>query len=158
MKKILLTTAAVGVLGVSSIAGVGIASAYQGSGDHDSLISKIAEKFNLDASEVQQVFDEEHAAREAEMKQELKSKLDQAVSDGKLTQEQADQLFAKKQELADFRHTLADKTPEERREALKTKHQEFKQWAEDNGIDLSALKDYIGGGFGPGRGMRNNAL
>lgn len=158
MKKLLLTTAAIGALGVSSVAGVGIASAYQGSGRHDDLISKITAKFNLNQDEVQKIFDEERTTREDEMGQEIRSKLDQAVSEGKLTQAQSDQVFTKKQELIAFRHTLEDKTPGERREVLKEKQAELKQWGEDNGINLAGLTEYIGKGFGPGRGMRNNAL
>lgn len=93
------------------------------------------------------MFDEEHASREAEHQAAVKTKLDQAVKDGKITQAQEDQIIAKQKELETFKDTLKDKTPEERRTAMKAKMDEFKKWLDDNKISLRDL------GVGPGMGM-----
>jgi energy-converting hydrogenase A subunit M len=123
------------------------------------IVNAIAQKFNLNVSDVQQVFDEHResmkaqhqelsAERQAEMQKKFGERLAQAVSDGKLTQEQADKIMAKKAELQTQRQNLQNGTPEENRENAKTHMDELKQWATDNNIPLEYLQ--IGGG-GMGR-------
>ena len=78
------------------------------------------------------------------------------MTDGKITQAQADLITAKHAELKTFMESLKDKTAAERMEAMKTKMDELKQWAEDNDIPLQYL--HLGmkgphGKFGPRMGM-----
>ncbi len=110
------------------------------------LIDKLVTKFNLSRADVQQVFDEDRAAHEADRQVEMKARLDQAVKDGKLTQDQEDKLIAKQQEMKAYMETLKDKTEDERRTAMKAKMDEFKQWITDNNIP----SEY--GMFGRGHG------
>ncbi len=58
-----------------------------------SLVSAIAKKFNLKTADVQAVFDEQHKSMDATRTTEVKSKLTQLVSDGKLTQSQANAIL-----------------------------------------------------------------
>jgi hypothetical protein len=130
-----LAAGAITAIGIATVTGVGIVSAQTSTTTAgQGLASKIAQRFNLKEADVQSVIDEDHTAHQAERQVRVQQRLDQAVKDGKLTQPQADQLKAKLQELADFAATLKDKTPEERRAAMKSKMAEMKQWLQSSGI------------------------
>ncbi|MCC2631113.1 MAG: hypothetical protein K0S38_922, partial [Candidatus Paceibacter sp.] len=68
-----------------------------------SLVTAIATKFNLNAADVQVVFNEtmqaEHTERAAQMQQLQTTRLATAVREGKLTQAQADLITSKTAEL-----------------------------------------------------------
>lgn len=155
MKRSLMVAGAVATVGLSSLAGVGIASAYSGMHAQSDIAAKIAQKFNLNEGDVQKVLDEDRAAHEAEFEQKRQEQLNQAVKDGTLTQDQANQLTAKEKEMKDLATSLKDKTPEERRSAMKAKMDEFKKWIEDNKIPEAVLKVKMAGGAqGSGRDMK----
>lgn len=153
MKRALLASGAIATLGIAGLIGVGSVSAATNTpnGGMDTLVTKIAERFSLDKADVQKVFDEERAAREAEREQAAKDRLARAVTDGELTQEQADKVIAKQQEMRDFMSSLTDKTADERRTAMQTKRDELKQWAADNSIPQRYL--HLGAGHHGGRGF-----
>lgn len=134
-----MTALALGLAGI-----IGLSSAHADTGDRgSSLIDRLVTKFNLNRDEVQAVFDEEHTARMAEHEQEMEDRLAQAVTDGKLTQEQADLISSKFEEEKSFRESLKDLSEEQRREALKTHMDELKTWAEENDIPFGFL--HLGG-------------
>lgn len=153
IKKSLLVMGAVTGVGLATIAGVGAVSAATSS-PKDSLIDRIATKFNLNKEEVAQVFEEDREARHAQMQQKQEERLDKAVAEGKLTEEQKAKILAKLDELRQGHELWTDKLPEERREAKLELHQDLKKWAEDNDIPLEYLhfKMHIMHG-GPGRGF-----
>lgn len=144
-KPAVITSAIVGGA-MLSVMGLSAVSA-QGQGQSD-LVDKLAQKFNLNKSEVQKVFDEERAAHEAERKAKMKERLDQLVKDGKLTQDQANKIVAKFEENKTFRESLKDKSAEERKAAMEQHRTEMEQWAKDNGIDLKYIRPH-GGPGGP---------
>lgn len=113
------------------------------------LVNAIAQKFNLDPAAVQQVVDAQHIQMETQMHAqratEQKTKLDQAVKDGKITQAQEDLIITKQAEMQTFMESLKDKTPAEREAAMKTQKDALKTWATQNNIP----EQYIMG-FGPG--------
>ncbi|MFH1896024.1 MAG: hypothetical protein ABH814_00925 [bacterium] len=78
---------------------------------------------------------------QTQARQHQEERLQEAVTAGVITNEQADALQAKREEMR-TQH-------EQERQAHK---QEMQTWAEQNGIDLNALHEYMGKGFG--RGMR----
>lgn len=127
MKRKLPILAIAGTIGLVGLGGATAASAYSGSSD-SSLIDRLVEKFNLDKSEVEAVFDEVQTARETERQAEMSQQLQSAVDDGDITAEQKTAIEAKLKELQDARKT--------ERTALET-------WAEDNDIDMKYL---MGGG------------
>lgn len=96
------------------------------------MVQRLAERFNLNQDEVETVFDEERQGRQQEMKERREERLDQAVSDGVITEEQKTSIVNKWQEI------------ENEREAHR---QEMQAWFEEQGIDHDALMQY--GGFGP---------
>lgn len=127
------------------------------------IVDAIAQKFNLNASDVQAVFDEQkikmETQREQNRTQAETDKLSEAVANGKLTQIQADLIIAKRAELYaqnSFNINKEDrsqttKTKEEvkaeinaRQEEMKAKQETLKQWATDNNIPI----EYIQFGFG----------
>jgi len=128
---------------VSNIAG--------GENPMSNIVNIIATRFNLNPSDVQAVFDEQKvqmesqhrekiAEMEAQRQQEFTGRILQAVKDGKLTQDQADKIFAKKTEIEAQRS--------KNREEMKTQMESLKQWAADNNIPREYL---FFGGFGPDR-------
>lgn len=118
----------------------------------NSLVSAIASKFNLNVTDVQQVFDDQRAQMETERKQQAADRIKQAVTDSKLTQDQADKIIAKQAEVSAFMETLKDKTDTERDAAMKTEMDSLKQWATDNSIPMQYMM-FLGGHGGPGRGF-----
>ena len=138
IKKPLLVLGAVAGVSLASVAGAGAVSAATSS-TGDSLIDRIATKFNLDKEEVAQVFEEEREAKHADMQQKLEKRLDNAVKNGKLTEGQKAKIVAKFEELRERREQWKGKTPEERRDAMQKLHNELKRWAEDNDIPLEYL-------------------
>lgn len=116
------------------------------SNPRDTLVQKIADKFHLNKTDVQAVFDQNRQDMEAKHKEMLKAKLDQAVKDGKLTQDQETKLLAELKTLHDEKQ--ADNQAD-RHANRKEMHDKLEQWAKDNGIDLSQVMP----GPGPGMGM-----
>jgi len=121
------------------------------------IASAIAEKFNLNSSDVQAVIDETVAADRAEMGKNRPERVDplvQAVKNGKLTQAQADLITAKREEIKTSmesqKDTLKNMTQVEREAARKTQMDSLKQWATDNGIPEQYVLGF--GGMGDGHG------
>lgn len=145
------------VLGVGSMAAVAILALGGGSAavfaDTDSsgqgsLVERIATKFNLDESEVQAEF-------KAHGQERQEARLDEAVADGTITEDQKTLLMEKRAEMAESRPDFSDMNEEEAMAAREEHRTEMKAWAEENGIDLEALRPEGGqkhragmGGFG----------
>ena len=153
-KKILLTAAAVSILGVGSLASVA-----QAQGDGDNLVDKISQRFNVDKNEVQKVFDEERESRQADRQKGYEEMLNQAVKDGKLTQGQKEKVLAKhnelKQEMEQNREEMKGKSETEREQLREQRHEEMdkkraeiEQWEKDNGIPAGYLMPHKGEGHG----------
>jgi len=129
------------------------ASNSQGEKPMTALVSAIATKFNLNATEVQTVVDqvitEQRAAREAEHDQLFADRLTQAVTDKKLTQDQADKITAKHKEIQSNMANFSEMTGAERQAAQKDQFDSLKKWASDNNIPAQYLMPGIGKkGFG----------
>ncbi len=159
-KKIIIPVAALTIVGAGFITANSISA--QGGEQHDTLIQKIAEKFNLNQNEVEQVFNEareEHQAqRQQEMQQRMQERLNEAVANGTITQEQKELLETKHEEMRKEREANKESwqnmEPEERREAAEQRREAMENWAEENGIDLKALMPERGeGGPKMGKGM-----
>lgn len=154
IKKPLLIAGAVTSVGLASVVGVATAATNSSTDPQAGIVDKLSTTFNLDKNEVQKVFDQEHAEREAEMQKRIEDRLSQAVTDGKITEEQKQKILAKHAELKaamETEHeTLKDKTPEERRTFMEQKHEELKKWAEDNDIPKEFMRFGFVKGGGPG--------
>lgn len=146
---------AVGVTGLTGFTVANAATERNGSADHrTSLIQAVATKFNLKEADVQSVFNAQHEKMEAEREAEVKAKIAQLVSDGKITQAQADKIIAKRAELkAEHEAERAanpDMTREEMRAERSAHRTELEAWAKENGIDSDYLREVFSGPRGHG--------
>lgn len=141
-RTLIIAAGAVTVLGGLTLAGAGLASAANPNPESN-LADVLVSKFHLNKSEVQQVIDEHRRSRHDAMRQKLEQKaeqrLQQAVADGRISAAQKDQILAKLKELEAKHDALQDKSPEERRTAMKQEFQDLKTWAEANDIPLKYL-------------------
>jgi len=147
LKRSLLIGAAVATTALGGIGAIGVASAATNSATtgSSSIVDKIASKFNLNKSDVQAVFNEDRTTRQADMAAKQKERLAQAVTDGKLTQAQADYITKAQAEIASLRGTTKPgEESDTTREQIKTKTEALRKWATDNKIDL---KYVMGGGM-----------
>lgn len=151
-KKRVLAGSAIIALGLvfAGTSSARAANANGGTNPMSNLVQAIATKFNLNTSDVQAVFDEQRAQMEKEHEQMFADRLKQAVADGKLTQDQADKITAKKAELEALRTSLSGKTEDEKRAAMKTQVDALKTWATENNIPAEFM---MFGGFGGGHHM-----
>jgi hypothetical protein len=165
IKKPLLIAGAVTSIAAAGVAGNALVSAQTSSSGNDSLASKIAQKFNLKTEDVQAVFDEDKAAKQADHQALVEKDLTQAVTDGKLTSDQKDKILAKQKELQAARDAertaMAGKTEAERHAVMEAKkaemdakRAELQKWATDNGIPTEYLR-YVMGHGGRGHGGHN---
>lgn len=100
------------------------------------IVQKLIERFGLNEDEVSQVIEEEREERRQKGKEMMEQRLDEAVADGQITEEQKQAILEKQEQM----------------EQEKGQHQEeMKQWAEENGIDWpmfgSGMRKGMGRGF-----------
>ena len=120
-----------------------VVSAQTNGSPFQSLIARIAEKFNLKTEDVQSVFDEHKQTWQEEMKARFEERLSALVQAGKLTEAQKKLIMDKKSELMNKRKNLRQQHREE-----------LEKWAEENGIDLNLFFGGFGGKWGMMRGWR----
>jgi LPS sulfotransferase NodH len=95
----------------------------------DILVQRIAEKFDLNESDVEAVFEAVKDEKIAEMEARREEKLSQAVSDGVITETQKNILLSKMKEHMETR---------------KMNHEEMQAWFAEQGIDHEKLREYMG--------------
>lgn len=141
--KLLIPVLAVTV-GSTALFGVNQIYAQDSNNPNSSLVQKIAQKFNLDQSQVQAVFDEHKSEHHAVMKQKMSDRLTQLVSEGKITDAQKQAIIAKMSELkGNFNpEAFKDLTPEQRRQKMEEHRTEMENWAKSQGIDPQYLMFY----------------
>jgi len=121
MSKILVySLAIVAILGLGV---VGYASAGQ-----QLLCEEFAERFNLDAEEVETFLQEKQVGIK-------EHKFNMLSESNGITDEQKGLMLQKKEEMSDEFEALKNLEPEERRESMQELKQEMKNWAEENSID-----------------------
>lgn len=147
LRPTLVAAAAAVTIGGASIIGVNAVSAET---PGDTLVEKIATRFNLNQDEVQAVFDEQRAEREAERATQLSERLQAKVDDGTITAEQKTTLEAKLAEMRDQHEASRDSdlTREELRDQHQEARDELQSWAAENNIPLDELLPLQGGGHG----------
>lgn len=140
------------ITGLTVASGLRVASAQSTDSTGGSIVDKIATTFNLNKDDVQKVFDQDQDERKVEMEAKMEERLAAAVDDGSLTQDQADKIKAKREELKTFMDSLKDKSRDERHTATEAKRSELEQWAKDNDIPDKFARFIQGPGHG-GRGF-----
>ena len=127
-KKILTTVLVLGVIASVGYFGTNLALADDDNPVHQTLISNIAQKFNLKESDVEAVFEAVRDERYEEMKSQREEKPSQAVNDGVITDSQKTALLAKMQE--------------HMRERQQNR-EEMQVWFKEQGIDEVRLGAYL---------------
>jgi Spy/CpxP family protein refolding chaperone len=147
-RKIILPVLAI-TIGSAAFFGVSQVSAQSLNGRSE-LVSMIAQKFNLDQNQVQQVFDQHKDQMHQKMQQKMEDRLTQLVKDGKLTEAQKQAVITKMaEEKNNFNpDSFKDLTPQQRKEKMDQHRTEMENWAKTQGIDLSLIMP-----FRMGRGM-----
>ncbi|MFZ2154245.1 MAG: hypothetical protein WAV16_03375 [Candidatus Moraniibacteriota bacterium] len=150
-KKIIIPIVALSVLLGSGVWGINNIYANEDN-PQNSIIEKIAQKFNLNKDEVQKVFDEERGEREKKMEENFNARLDEAISKGNLTEAKKALILEKRAQLqSEFqsnREANKNLSHEDREAKFKANREALEKWATDNGIDIK----YLMGMGGPGRG------
>lgn len=146
-KKIIFPVIALAVLGYA-ILDVNLASADETNNPKSTIVEKIAEEFGLNQDDVQQVFDEVRSERQAEMKAIEDQRLNQLISDGKITKEQKALIQTKQEELRaereSIKNSFKDLGREERQAQMESKKTELETWASENGLDAAYLMPNAG--------------
>lgn len=137
--RITKTMAISGTLVAAGLTGlVGTHAAHAASDPQDGQAGwaggKTTSMYYVNKGNDQEMSSEDRQAKEADHLQMYTSRVNQAVKDGTLTQDLADQLVAKQKEFASYRDTLQGQSMTDRMSAMKSKMDEFVQWAQANNI------------------------
>ena len=109
------------------------------------LASKFAERFNLDEGEVESFFNEQKADHFANMQTVLEERLQKAVKNGKLTEEQKQEWLEMNEEFVTEMDSYSELNHEERMEMISQHHDQMRIWFDQNGVDKGTLMPIIGG-------------
>ncbi len=125
------------------------------------LVNALAQKFNLNSTEVKTVVDTVMASERATMQANheerqstnLAERLAKAVTAGKITQAQSVLITAKIQETKTFMESMKNKTDAERKAAMTTYKANIEAWATTNNIpkeflNMGGMKQMKGKGHG----------
>lgn len=159
VQKSLITAAIIATLGTGAFgAATALAASKDSARVHEpmqSLVTAITEKFHLNESEVQAVFDAQKEKQEERRGMSPKERIAEAVENGMLTQAQADAIVAKIPEQKAFLKSLEDMEKSDRKAALEKNMTELEAWAEENDIPAFLLKFAQPGAHGPRGEMRS---
>jgi len=137
-----LSILVIGILSSNSV------SAQQ---NYPSVVTKIAQRFNLKVGDVQEVFDEERDARRAEMFARFSERLDELVSLGEITASQKEAILDKHEEMQEKMDELMGLSYDERKEKMRSIREEFTNWLKSEGLENLVIGRLHG--FGKGFGM-----
>jgi len=154
-KKILIPVFAI-VVGGGSLLGVStMVSAQSSNTPFSGLAQTIAQKFNLDQSDVQSVINsymqQQRQTMMQNMQKRLQNKLNQEVQQGEITSSQEASITS---ELSTLKNqfnpgSFKSMTQQQRQQAFQTQQNDLKSWASSQGINLSYIP--FGSGTGHGR-------
>ena len=127
-RKVLAAVLALGIIASVGYFGSNYVLADDENPMHQTLISRIAEKFNLKESDVEAVFEAVRDEKHEEMKAEREKRLSQAVSDGVITEAQKMAILSKMNENISER---------------RGNREEMQNFFKEQGIDQTKLRDYL---------------
>ncbi len=138
----MIAAATIATFGTGSV-GVMSAFAAENTNPHgigmENLMQALANEFGVSVEEVKAVFVEQRAEMEANREEHQAERLAQAVTDGIITQEQADAISTHRDDMQALMESLKDATPEERKETLKDQKRMNEAWAKTNNIPAQFL-------------------
>lgn len=107
--------------------------------DYPAIVGQLAERLDVDPDEVLEAFKDINEERKEKFKEDFEERLDKAVEEGVLTEEQKEAIIAKREEIAEEIQEIEGMSPDEKREAIKDMVSDLKEWAEENDIDYKEL-------------------
>jgi len=127
-----------GLLLAVATAGLWTGRAYAETNDTSlSIVDRLAERFDLNAGEVEATFDEiqqeQMENRQRQMQERLEKNLGEAVDDGVITEDQKQALLNKHKEMMTQHRKLRE---------------EWQAWVQESGIDFDQLREYGLGHWG----------
>lgn len=167
LKKSLIIGAGVATIGVAGITGVASASALTASTSQstssststNTLIDKLAAKFNLTKDQVKAVFDADRADHQAAMKASQTAALKADLSSGKITQVQYDYIVAAQAEIDTLMASAGspDTQSDSVKAQIKTKLDALQTWFKSQNLKARDLGLAFGRGHEHGRGNHGRA-
>jgi hypothetical protein len=158
-----ISTAGVGAAIVTgSLLAATLASAHGNGTKIDERATELAEKFNLDETEVKQYFEEKRDEHKAEHEAKAEEHLQSLVDAGTITAEQKTKLEEFRIERQTLKESLknSDLSKEEIKAQFEAQKAEVEAWAESEGLDLEDIRpEPKEGRHGHGRhhGMDNDS-
>ena len=140
--KLIILPAVLGALLAGSVLGTSVVKAEteSGFGARFPFVQDLAERLGLSEDEVTTAMGDVRNERRVERRERQEARLEEAVADGVVTEEQKQMLLEHREEMEAER---------EQRRA------EMQEWREQSGIDFEVLREYgCRGGMGGGFGMR----
>ena len=155
LTKGIVSAGVITAVAAGSVVGVSAVNAHGDGSNKDELIDRIAADAGVDRETIEASFTAHREEMKAEREAAKDAHLDNLVEDGTLTAEQREALEARFEERKEAMQALKESgaSREEIRSAKQESREEFKAWAEEQGINLEDVKPE-GQGFG-GRGHRH---
>ena len=152
-RKVLIGTGSAAAV-CALVVGAGAVSASS-TGKPAGLAGEIAGAFHLNQNDVQKVLDHHKDEVQAYRQEQDKTRLDQAVKDGKITADQETKILDEQKQIQADMQAIKDKTGTDRRTAMQQERQKIADWAKANNIPLRYLAPFGIGrhGMGMGHGM-----
>lgn len=138
MKKIIIPSIVIAIVMIVGLIGLNNSRA-QNTNDYPVVVQNLVDQFDLDTNVVDEVIAETRDEKHNLVQGKHEEKLNQAVIDGLITEEQKSAILAMKSEFFNKHSELSSLSFEERREAKSELKEKFNTWAEENGIDLKQL-------------------
>lgn len=147
-KLLILCAAVAGIpmLGVSQV------NAFGRYGSGENIVDMIATRFNLKPEDVQSVFNQARQEHFKQIENSFEKKLDQAVSEQKISAAQKQMLLDKFKSIHENNQEWIDLPSDERRQKMLEQKNDLLEWAKKNNIDTQYL--FWGRGLKMGMGMR----
>ena len=130
---------------IVSFIGMACTDELEAAGDEDKkddypvMVEQLAEKLDLDPEEILEAFKDMNEERKESLEKNFEEKLDKAVEEGNITEEQKEAIMAKREEVAEELQDIKELPSSERKEAIKDIADDLKEWAEENDIDSKEL-------------------
>lgn len=140
-KKSLLIVATVVGVSFAGVSGASLVSAATTTNGGTSLAQSIADKFKLNKDDVQKVIDQNRTDKQAKHESKEQNRLNQAVTDKKITQAQADYIVKAQ---ADIKAVIGTTKPKDLTAAqkadIKTKTAALRTWAKANNVPINLVR------------------
>lgn len=152
-KKIIFPAVAVLIIGGATAFGITQVHAQTTNNPFSDLVQKIAQKFGLDQTQVQSVFDDYRNQRKQTMMQNMQKKqedrLNQLVQNGKITDAQKTAILNEMSVLKSKYNpdNFRNMTPDERKKQFQAEQDEIKTWSQSQSIDPMYLRPGFGIGW-----------